>query len=62
MDSMTDLTITVNVDTAPARREIADFQLYAMQVLEEMRAAYASFGPEMQQDGTSGSGGSGRRV
>ncbi len=62
MNSVTDLTITVNVDTAPARREIADFQLYAMQVLDEIRAAYASALPDMQQDGIPGLDGFRRRA
>ena len=56
MDSMTDLTITVKVDTAQALREVADFQQYAMQVLDEIRAAYASLGLDIQQDGMSGFG------
>ena len=62
MDSVTDLSITVKVDTVPARREIADFQRYAMQVLEEIRSAYASLSPIIQQDGMTGPGESRRRV
>lgn len=42
MDALTDLTITVTVDTASARQEIADFRQYALQVIDELKAAYAA--------------------
>lgn len=45
MDSMTELTITVRVDTDGARRDVEAFRLYAMRVIEELRAAYANLGP-----------------
>jgi len=41
----TELTVTVRVDTAGARREVEEFRLYALRVIEEIRAAYASLGP-----------------
>ncbi len=44
MDVQTELTITVKVDTSSARQEVSDFQSYALRVLEEIRAAYASAG------------------
>jgi len=44
MEAMTELTITVNVDTAAARREVDEFRRYALQAVEEIRAAYASLG------------------
>ncbi len=48
MDINTDLTITVKVDTSAARQEVSDFQNYALRVLEEIRAAYASL-PETER-------------
>jgi len=62
MDSMTELTITVRVDTDSARREVEDFRLYALRVIEELRAAYASLGPapDVLAGGAEG-GGPGRK-
>jgi hypothetical protein len=45
MDALTDLTITVKVDTAQARQEVEEFRSYAMRVIDEIRAAYAAMGP-----------------
>jgi len=42
MDVLTDLTITVKVDTNAARQEVSDFKKYALEAVEEVRAAYAS--------------------
>jgi hypothetical protein len=41
----TEFTLTVRVDTESARREVEEFRLYALRVIEELRAAYASLGP-----------------
>ena len=46
MEAITDLTITVSVDTSAARQEVAEFRRYALQAIEEIRAAYASLGPQ----------------
>ncbi len=51
MDALTDLTITVKVDTSQARQEVADFRSYAMGVLDEIRAAYAAAGPVLSGEG-----------
>ena len=42
MDAATGLTITVKVDTTSARQDVYEFQRYALQVLEDIRAAYAA--------------------
>lgn len=42
MDTTTGLTITVKVDTSSAMQDVSEFQRYALQVLEEIRAAYAA--------------------
>jgi len=42
LDAATGLTITVKVDTTSARQDVYEFQRYALQVLEDIRAAYAS--------------------
>lgn len=42
MDAATDLTITVKVDTSSAIQDVNEFQRYALQVLDEIRAAYAA--------------------
>ncbi len=51
MDALTDLTITVKVDTSQARQEVSDFRSYAMSVLDEIRAAYAAAGPVVSDAG-----------
>ncbi len=51
MDALTDLTITVKVDTSQARQEVADFRSYAMGVLDEIRAAYVAAGPVVSDSG-----------
>jgi len=48
MESDRELTITLKVDTDEARREVAEFRLYALRVIEELRAAYASLGPGVE--------------
>jgi len=52
MDTATGLTITVKVDTSSAMQDVSEFQRYALQVLEEIRAAYAA----VEQDLFPGSG------
>ncbi len=42
MDTATGLTITVKVDTSSAMQDVSEFQRYALQVREEIRAAYAA--------------------
>jgi hypothetical protein len=42
MDAATGLTITVKIDTSSARQDVHEFQRYALQVLEDIRAAYAA--------------------
>ena len=42
MNTATGLTITVKVDTSSAMQDVNEFQRYALQVLEEIRAAYAA--------------------
>lgn len=42
MDTATGLTITVKVDTSSAIQDVNEFQRYALQVLDEIRAAYAA--------------------
>ena len=42
MDAATGLIITVKVDTTSARQDVYEFQRFALQVLEEIRAAYAA--------------------
>ncbi|HLB25988.1 MAG TPA: hypothetical protein VJM83_06630 [Nitrospirota bacterium] len=45
MDAHDGLTLTVRIDTTQARQEVAEFRRYALQALDEIRAAYASLGP-----------------
>ncbi|MBI5189101.1 MAG: hypothetical protein HZA22_00305 [Nitrospirae bacterium] len=52
---MDSLTITINLDTSAARREVEEFRAYAMGVIAEVRAAYSSLGPALQP-GASASG------
>lgn len=47
MQTTTDLSITVKVDTAAARREVESFRQYAMQTLAEIQAAYAAAGQKL---------------
>ncbi len=47
MEAATGHTVTIKVDTLSARQEVEEFQRYALQVLEEIRAAYASAGQEL---------------
>ncbi len=42
MDATTGLTITIKVDTTSARQDVYEFQRFALQVLEDIRAAYAA--------------------
>ena len=51
MDALTDLVITVKVDTSQARQEVDDFRNYALRVLDEIRAAYAAAGPALSGPG-----------
>jgi hypothetical protein len=48
MESDRELKIILSVDTAEARREVAEFRLYALRVIDELRAAYASLGPGIE--------------
>jgi len=47
LDAATGLTITVIVDTSSAMKDVNEFQSYAMQVLEDVRAAYAAAEQEL---------------
>lgn len=42
MESPVELTIIIKLDTEQARRDVAEFQSYALQALDEIRSAYAS--------------------
>jgi len=47
LDAATGLTITVKVDTTSARQDVYEFQRFALQVLEDIRAAYAAAGQDI---------------
>lgn len=42
MESPVELTITILVDTEQALQDVAEFKSYAMQVLDDIKSAYAS--------------------
>jgi hypothetical protein len=51
MESPVELTITIKVDTAQAVRDVAEFQRYALQVMDEIRSAYAALSASASLDG-----------